>query len=581
MRMRMRRALCVGVCLAVSALSLAACGGSSGGGGGTGGGSTTNTSGAPGTVTPTSVPAPNGTPGGTLKVLVGTAADSLDPQFGYTTQASEADNMVYTPMLDYAFLPGTPGTVLQPALATALPTVSANGLTYTMTMRPGLTFSDGTKVVASDFTYAIERAITLQWGGSSFFSIYIKGAAQYAAKKAKTISGITADDATGKITVTLTQQYGAFDNVLAFPSASPVPSTTPMKVMSNDPPIGIGPYKFGKIVPTQSYVLIKNPSFAGFKIPGIPVGFVDQVDVNVDSNTTTEAQQVLNNTADVFDPGDTIPSSVLPQVLSQAKDRYTKEELASVYYFFLNTKVAPFNNVKARTAVNMAIDRTALARLSSGSLTPGCYFLPPTIVGHINGNCSFGNPSVVPSSATIAKAKALVTAAGLAGTKVTVWSETRAPRQQFCEYYEQLLNKIGFKASLKVIQDAVYFQTIGNQSLNAQTGFADWSQDFPNPSDFYLLLTKAGIQSTNNENFGNVDDPKIETQVSKLDAIPASKLSTAQSGWESVEKYVASQSYMVPFGYETAPKFLSDKVDFASAVFNPVNYLEYNTVELK
>jgi peptide/nickel transport system substrate-binding protein len=301
----------------------------------------------------------------------------------------------------------------------------------------------------------------------------------------------------------------------------------------------------------------------------------------VDSNTTTEAQQVLNNTADIFDPGDTIPSGVLPQVLSQAKDRYTKEGLASVYYFFLNTKVAPFNNVKARLAVNMAIDRTALSRLSTGSLTPGCYFLPPTIVGHINGSCSFGNPANVPSSSTVAKAKAMIKAAGLAGTSVTVWSETRAPRLQFCEYYEQLLNKLGFKAKLKVIQDAVYFQTIGNQSLNAQTGFADWSQDFPNPSDFYLLLTKAGIQSTNNENFGNVDDPKIEGPVNQLDAVPAAKLAGSQTGWENVDKYVASQGYMVPFGYETAPKFTSDRVDFQSAVFNPVNYMEYSTVELK
>jgi peptide/nickel transport system substrate-binding protein len=578
----MRRALCVGVCLAASALSLAACGGSSSGG--NGGGSATapaTTGGSSSVAAPTSVPPATGKAGGTLKVLTGTAADSLDPQFGYTTQASEADNMVYTPMLDYVFKPGTPGTQLQPALAEALPTVSSNGLVYTMKMRSGLKYSDGSPVVASDFTHAIERAIKLQWGGSSFFSAYIKGASAYQAGKATGISGIVTNDSTGAITVTLTTAYGAFDNVLAFPAASPVPASTPMKVESNNPPIGIGPYKFGKIVPSQSYVLVKNPSFAGFNIPGIPTGFVDQVDVTVDSNTTTEAQQVLNNTADIFDPGDTIPPGVLPQVQQTASDRYTKEELASVYYFFLNTKVAPFNNKQARLAVNMAIDRTALARLSSGSLTPGCYFLPPTIVGHVNGNCSFGDPSQVPSSATIAKAKQMIKNAGLAGTKVTVWSETRSPRQQFCEYYQGLLNQLGFKASIKVIADAVYFQTIGNQSQNAQTGFADWSQDFPNPSDFYLLLTKAGIQATNNENFGNVDDPTIEKQAGTLEAIPATKLSTASTGWMNVEKYVASQGYMVPFGYETAPKFMSDKVDFQASVFNPVNYLEYSTVELK
>src|ERR1700712_1508920 len=115
----------------------------------------------------------------------------------------------------------------------------------------------------------------------------------------------------------------------------------------------------------------------------------------------------------------------------------------------------------------------------------------------------------------------MIADAGLAGTKVTVWSETRSPRQEYCAYLADLLNKLGFKASLKVIQDSVYFQTIGNQSQYPQVGFADWSQDFPNPSDFYLLLTKAGIQPVNNENFGNVSDPEIESQLATLVAQPA------------------------------------------------------------
>jgi peptide/nickel transport system substrate-binding protein len=563
MRMRRTAWLAIGVAAAVT---LTACGGSSKSSSGSSGSSSA---------------ASTGKQGGTLKVLTGTAPDSLDPGFGYTTQALEADNMVYTPLLTYAFKEGTAGTALQPGLAQALPTVSADGLTYTIQMRTGLKFTDGSPVVASDFTHAIERSIKISWGGSSFFTGYIKGADDYGSGKATDISGIQTDDSTGKITITLSQAYGAFDNILAFPAAAPLPASTPMTVLSNTPPAGIGPYKFGTIVPNASYVLEKNTDFASYKIPNIPTGYVDTVNVTVDSNTTTEAQQVLSNQADVFDPGDTLPASVLADVNSQAKDRYTKEELASVYYFFMNSQVAPFNNKDARTAVNMALDRTALARLSSGSLTPGCYFLPPTITGHNDGSCSFGDPSQVPSDATVAKAKAMIAAAGLAGTPVTVWSETRSPRQEFCAYFTDLLNKLGFKATLKVTQDSVYFQTIGNQSLNAQAGFADWSQDFPNPSDFYLLLSKAGIQATNNENFGNVDDPKIESQLTTLQAVPASKLPSQASAWSSLDKYVADQSYVAPYGYETAPKFLSNKVDFSSAVFNPVNYMEFSTISLK
>jgi peptide/nickel transport system substrate-binding protein len=175
----------------------------------------------------------------------------------------------------------------------------------------------------------------------------------------------------------------------------------------------------------------------------------------------------------------------------------------------------------------------------------------------------------------------MIKAAGLAGTKVTVWSETRSPRQQFCAYFNDLLNQLGFKSTLKVIQDTVYFQTIGNQSLEPQAGFADWSQDFPNPSDFYLLLSKAGIQKVNNENFGNVSDPKIESQLAALLPIPATQLSSVATGWQTLDTYVADQAYVDVYGYQTAPKFMSNRVDFNKAVFNPVYYIEFSTVELK
>ncbi len=521
--------------------------------------------------------------GGTVTVLEGTSPDSLDPNFSYTTQGQEGDLMVYTPLLAYAAKPGIPGTQLIPGLATALPTVSADSLTYKMTLRPGLKYSDGTAVKASDFTHTIERSIKIAWGGSSFFTGYIKGAAEYGAGKATGISGIVTDDATGSIAITLTQAYGAFDNILAFEAAAPIPSSTPMKVLSNTPPVGVGPYTFSKIVPNASYTLTKNPLFAGFNIPGIPTGFADTIQVNVQSNTTTEGDQVLNNQADIFDPGDTVPAGVLSQIPSQAKDRYEKVPLASTYYFFMNTKVAPFNNVAARQAVSMAIDRTALARLSSGSLTPGCFFLPPAIIGHPSASScpTAGDPTVSPSAATVAKAKAMIASAGLAGTKVTVWSETRSPRQEFCAYLADLLKQLGFDAQLKVVADAVYFQTIGNQSLNAQVGFADWSQDFPNPSDFYLLVSKAGIQATNNENFGNVDDPKIESQLATLEKIPAAQLASSESGWQALDTYVETQAYTATYGYETAPKFMSNRVDFADAIFNPVYYIMFSTVSLK
>jgi peptide/nickel transport system substrate-binding protein len=517
------------------------------------------------------------TQGGTATVLMGTAPDFLDPQEGYTTQAAEADWITYTPLLTYRHASGQAGTQLIPGLAQDLPKVSSDGKTYTLTLRKGLKFSNGRAVRASDFTYTIERAIKLNWGGKSFFTNYIAGASAYDSGASSTISGIQTDNATGRIVIHLTSPYGAFANVLAFPSAGLVPSGTPMRNLSNNPPAGVGPYELTNVSANRTFTLVKNPSFAALGIPDIPAGHLDKIKVNITSNTQSEAEQVLKNQADAFDPGDTLPPSLLPQIDATASKRFAREPIPSTFYFFLNTRSKPFDNPLAREAVNLALDRRALARLASGFLQPGCFFLPSGIVGHPTSSCPYGDPNATPD---VAKAKQLITRAGLNGTPVTVWGQTRSPRKQYVEYYTSVLNEIGFKATPKIVSDSVYFPTIGNAKTGAQTGFADWLQDFPNPSDFYLLLDAKSIQPTNNQNFGNVDDPHIQSELAKLDAVPATRLSSVASKWQALDEYVAKKAYVAAYGSEEEPKFLSNRIDFAAAVFHPLYLNDFTSWQL-
>ncbi len=515
---------------------------------------------------------------GTITVVVGTAPDSLDPGFGYTTQAAEADWLAYTGLVSYARANGQAGGQVIPGLATTLPKVSADGKTYTATLRKGLVYSNGAPVKASDFAYTIERSIKLPWGGSGqFYAGTIAGAADYEKGKSKSISGITADDSTGTITIHLVAPYGAFDNVLAFPSSGLVPSGTPMKNLPNNPPPGVGPYVITNVVPNSSFQMAINPHWASMSIPGIPAGH-NPITVKISSNVSSNALEVLQNSADVFDYADTIPGSLLPQIQSQAADRYSKKVMNSTYYVFLNTKSKPFSSQLAREAVITGIDQNAMSRLGSGTLIPGCFFLPPGMIGHPTGTCPYGNPA---SGGNIAKAKQLVQQSGMAGTPVTVWSETRSPRQQWMTYYTQFLNQIGFKATQKVIADATYFTTIGNLKLNPQTGFADWNQDFPNPIDFYLLLQGTAIQPTNNQNFGQVKDSHIDSESTRLGAMPGSQLKLSASQWQALDQYVASKAYVGVFGYQTFPAFTSNRINLSTAIFHGLYGWDWSSLQLK
>jgi peptide/nickel transport system substrate-binding protein len=518
-----------------------------------------------------------GKEGGTATVLIGTAPDFLDPGQGFTTQSVDSTWITYTGLLTYKHASGQAGTALIPGLAESLPQVSKDGKVYKLKLRKGLVFSNGKPVKASDFASTIERTIKSNWGGKSFWTSYVEGAADFDKGKAKSISGITTDDATGDITIKLATAYGAFGNVLAYPSAGLVPKGTPANNLSNDPPPGVGPYMITDVKPNRTYTLVKNPKFAGLKLPDIPVGHLDKIVFNITSNTQSEAQQVLNDQADAFDAGDTLPPALLPQIQSKAKDRYKKHTVPSTFYFFLNTKIKPFNNALARQAVNYAIDRQAMVRLASGFLKPACYFLPEGIAGHPTGDCAYGSLD----KPDVAKAKALVQRSGMAGEKITVWGMERSPRKQYVEYYTEVLNKIGFKATPKIIADGVYWPTIGNEKTKAQTGFGDWIQDFPNPLDFYLLLDAKAIQPVNNQNFSNVNDPKVQDALGKLGPVPATELTRVASQWEDLDRYTAQKAYQVVYGSEQVPQFYGSRLDFKSAIFHPLYWNDWSSVRLK
>ncbi len=495
----------------------------------------------------------------TVTLLSGPGPQSLDPGLDYTTQGSEINWEVYTGLTTYKHAGGMASTELQPGLATALPAISNGGKTYTVTLRKGLKYSNGDPVQASDFAYTMERSLTIPWGGAStFVTPYLVGADAYATHKAKSISGISANNATGKIVIHLTKAYGPFANVLAFPAfglVDPKTAPAPFKVQASNPPAGAGPYMVTNISIGKSFDVVPNPNWAPtMGIPKATVSYTEQINSNVNAN----ALSVLKNSNEVFDWADTIPPGDLSAAKATGHDKLVNLG-GSVYYFFLNASKAPFNNELARQAVVTGLNQNAFSRLGSGTLAPGCFFLPPGIAGHGTGKCPLANPA----TGNLSKAKQLLKQSGQANVPITVYGEQRTPRLQ----WEDRLRP-GAEAdrlqerSAEAVADENYFTTIGEaKKVDPQTGFADWNEDFPNPIDFYgVLLNGASITPTNNENFGQTNDPYINKQIKKLGAVPTTQISKVEGQWRSLEQYVAKHAYAAVFGYQSFPFFTSKNI---------------------
>lgn len=542
---------------AMVAVAVGACGSSSSKKTSSGGASSSATSG--------------GHQGGTITIASGTAPLSADPGLDFTTQGNELYSVVDTPLLTFKRAPGPAGSTLLPALAKSLPKVSNGGKTYTFYLKPGLTFSNGMPIKASDVTHALERDINIPWQAASFVSAYIKGAAAYAKGKAKTISGVTTDDATGKIVVNLVAPFAPIVDIFALPGTAPVPPNTPMKNLASTGTIGDGPYKWGPISPNHSYTLIKNTKFNG--VSTVPAGHADKIVFNVNSNVQANAEQVLNNQADVFDPGDTIPASLLQSVKSKASSRFQAIPTNSTFYFFMAINQKPFSNLYARQAVLAALDERALSRLDSGFLSPDCHLIPFGIVGHSSpSSCPFHNPTGPPN---MTLAKQLMRKSGMIGQPVTVWGENRSPRKQYVDYFASVLNSLGFHATEKIINSDSYFTTIGAPKTKPQAGFGDWSQDFPNPWDFMQLFAGNAGSSLN---YGYVNDPHYNSTLNRLYQQPPQNVA---SQWQALDQYAVKKGYYAAYGHEEYPKFFSDRLNFNSAIFSVEYLTDLTSLQLK
>jgi peptide/nickel transport system substrate-binding protein len=504
-----------------------------------------------------------------FKIAYDTGIDFLDPGLSYTVQGWAIMWNVYLPLLGYKHVNGPDGATLVPYLAQDMPTVSSDGKTYTLTLRKGLKYSDGTAIKASDFKATIERDYKIDSPGVGFFS-NIVGADSFSKTKKGDISGITADDASGKITIKLNDPQGDFEYILATTFAAPVPASAPAKDTSNNPLPSSGPYTIKSYKPNKSVEIVRNSNFDASAFGGnVPAGNPDKMSITIYGDPGIALTRTLNGTEDYdfYQP----PNDRLAELQSKYADQIKVYTPANTFYFFMNTRVAPFDNLKVRQAVNYAINREALVRIYGGLATPTENVLPPTYPQYKKLNLYPYN---------VAKAKQLIKDAGATGADVTVWTSNNESRRapEAGQYLQGVLKQIGLNAKLKQINAAVYWTTIGNQATKAQIGFADWFQDYPHPLDWFdVLLNGSRITQTHNNNYSNFDDSAVNAKIDQLKKEP--KITDkVNADWADVDKMVMEQAAWAPYINQQGIDTFSSNVDLSCYEFHVLYQFDFATI---
>lgn len=511
--------------------------------------------------------------GGTLTGSYASFPDYLDPGLSYSQEGWLAMYNTYLPLLTYKHADGAEGAEVVPALAESLPEISADKKTYTLTLRKGLKYSDGTPIKASDFAGTIERLFKISSPGSPFYE-GIVGAEEFAKTKTGGIPGIKTDDKTGEITIELTSPRGTFTNELAMLFAALVPPGTPAKNMTTDPIPASGPYEIVESQPGRGWSYERNPQWAkanGTAMPDLPDGHVDKIEISIVRNGATQVNEIERDKTDWMQT--IVPADLFNKVKGKYEgSQFRVEHPINLYFFWMNTQQPPFDDLKVRQAVNYAVDGAAMERIYAGALSAVHQILPEGMPGHEAFD-------LYPYD--MAKAKAMIGEAKPSDRKITVWTNNESPSDDAGAYFADVLDKLGFEAKLKTINADNYYSVIGNSKTpDLDTGFTAWIPDYPNPNAFFQpLLSGESIAPVFNSNFAMMDDPKLTAKIAKL--------SEEQLGPEQEDEYQAlDREYMeqapwAPFGTNTLSTFVSSAVDLDEVIFNPTMGQDLTSFQLK
>lgn len=280
------------------------------------------------------------------------------------------------------------GNDLVPDLATDLPEVSEDGMTYTFTLRDGINFAppyDDQAVTAQSFINAMEREADPKVGaGYPFYYSVIQGFDDFSAGDADTIEGMTAVDDT-TLEIVLTRPAGDFPFRMAMHAAAPIPDGA---AEGHEKDYGrflaaTGPYMFegsdeldpaGDPVsgyePGRSIVLVRNPSWTAESDPIRGEGaFVDRIEVQIGLTAADGYRKIdtgeLDIMLDAVPPPETLQSF---QADPERQDQVHSDQADATYYASFNIAEPPFDDVNVRKAVSLAVDKASMLTIRGGPL---------------------------------------------------------------------------------------------------------------------------------------------------------------------------------------------------------------------
>jgi ABC-type transport system substrate-binding protein/DNA-binding SARP family transcriptional activator len=488
--------------------------------------------------------------GGTLRLFDYPRPDSLDEGVGSVATALSVFSNTGDGLVGFKRVGGLDGATPVPDLATSLPKPTDGGRTYTFQLQRGIRYSNGEPVRASDLRRALERDFRLRSDSASYYEELL-GAGACSKSRCDLSRGVVADDKAGTVILHLRQPDPELLYKLALPAAYPVPQKVSMTKPARLGVPGTGPYMI-RSYKHSHLVLVRNPRFREWSAAAQPNGYPDRIELTYNEASDEHLTTVEHGKADVIQ--EPLPTSRMDEIRTRYAAQVHIFPFPGTYSMFLNMRLPPFDNLKAREAVNYAVDRAKAVAGVGGADAAAvtCQILPAGMAAY-RPYCPYTrNPtrSGVWSGPDLAKALKLVAASGTSGQKVIFWTSAEAPfGRPVGNLALATLKQLGYAVKLKIVPGDVhgYFDKILDPRSHAQAGFNGWGADYPAASGFFSqVFTCPALQPANQVNPSHTCNRRVDRAVERALTLQTTAPAASNAAWVAADRLVTNIAPWVP-----------------------------------
>ncbi|WP_031068292.1 ABC transporter substrate-binding protein [Streptomyces sp. NRRL WC-3742] len=498
--------------------------------------------------------------GGTVTYEMKGTPDSLDPGNTYYAYIYNFSRLYGRPLTTFNPAAGEAGNKLVPDLAESLGQPSPDGLTWTYKLRAGLKYDDGTPITSKDVKYAVERsnfAPDVNSNGPTYFKELLVDnetpyAGPYKDKEGSLKSIETPDDTT--VVFHLKHAFADFDYLVSAPQTAPVPQAKDTGSDYVKHVLSSGSYKFQTYEDGKQAVLVPNENWSASSDP-IRKQLADKIVLKMNIDQATIDKDLMAGNAQV----DLVGGGVDPQTQAQIlRDPKLKAKTDNAYggrltYVAINSKVAPFDKLECRQAIQYAIDKVSVQTAFGGPIRGQIAntVLPPDIPGHQDFNAF----ETKDNKGDEAKAKDALKACGKADGFSTVLSARteRTAEVQAATSIQAALKKFNINVEIQQYPQGKYLTDNAGapqftQDHNIGLMMMQWGADWPTGYGFLQQIVDGrAIKASGNSNLQQLNDPDVNKLLD--DAAVNPDRAAREKIYGQIDKKVMDSATIVPLTY--------------------------------